>query len=305
MLSNLAWPSRELWRSLLFNVFWLALHVTFADVDKLRPAFEPHGPGFHVSLAGLNVRCTWHSLVSPSSSSTERPQCQYMAFDQYSNGVIWPTEERGTIYSYPASVGGFIGSLYEVMLPDVVPTASHIIPGVPDPGSGTVMYRCRDNSSVDWNVPSKLSLYGADSRLFGDISIALVADMGVLLSEDTIKSLNNAFTNRTYGPMAMVVHVGDISYADDRFTAHNWRVWNNFLDLLQPMASSVLYMTAPGNHEAQFNFTAYHNWFRMPYQDAKSTSPDYYSFDYLGVHFSMISTEVKLFPRLWTARLAT
>ena len=50
-------------------------------------------------------------------------------------------------------------------------------------------------------------------------------------------------------------------------------------------------MLCPGNHESQFNFAGYLNWYTMPSTQSGSTSPFWFSFDYLGIHFLSFSTE--------------
>jgi phosphodiesterase/alkaline phosphatase D-like protein len=46
------------------------------------------------------------------------------------------------------------------------------------------------------------------------------------------------------GRVDLVLHIGDISYATG-FLAE----WDQFLDIITPIASKVPYMTAIGNHE--------------------------------------------------------
>lgn len=46
------------------------------------------------------------------------------------------------------------------------------------------------------------------------------------------------------GGIDFVFHIGDISYATGFLVE-----WENFLDIIQPVASQVSYMTAVGNHE--------------------------------------------------------
>ena len=49
----------------------------------------------------------------------------------------------------------------------------------------------------------------------------------------------------------MLLHAGDISYADDYsfITHNNSYVWVDYMNSLQSVAGRVPYMTAPGNHE--------------------------------------------------------
>jgi hypothetical protein len=58
------------------------------------------------------------------------------------------------------------------------------------------------------------------------------------------------------GAVDVVIHSGDISYADG-FMPH----WDTFVNKVQPIASKVPYMVTPGNHELWYNFSQYkHRW---------------------------------------------
>ena len=255
----------------------------------------------HVALDGNALRMMWYSdpdelLTEPNSnvdvlltrSTDVLPECEYLC-DRC--GLRLPRLVSGLIYSYSADAGGFHGLLYEVVLPEVVPESRAAVQD--DGRAWRVEYRCRDESSALWSARHSLLVHGSGSLEVSRSAIGLVADMGAAVeSNDTMLSLKTAYSSREFGDLSMLVHGGDISYADDHFRGHNWYIWRKYISKLQPFASEVLYMTGPGNHEAQFNFTAYHNWFHMPYKRSNSTSPDYYSFDYLGVHFAMMSTEM-------------
>lgn len=52
------------------------------------------------------------------------------------------------------------------------------------------------------------------------------------------------------GQYDLVLHVGDLSYADgvpDK--------WDKFMDTIEPVASAVPYMVAVGNHEVGYSST--------------------------------------------------
>eukprot|EP01132_Coremiostelium_polycephalum_P002713 gene2713-3366_t len=93
---------------------------------------------------------------------------------------------------------------------------------------------------------------------------------------------------------SLTIHLGDISYADyDRVEQGNQTVWNDFLHSLQPLTSRMPYMTAPGNHDTFYSFSAYQTTFNMP---SKSSATPWYSYNYNGVHFVSFSTESELTP---------
>lgn len=54
---------------------------------------------------------------------------------------------------------------------------------------------------------------------------------------------------------------------------------------IQPIAGEIPYMTIPGNHESNTNFTHYKTLFKTPGSEL------YYSFDYGHAHFVMMDSE--------------
>ncbi|KAI9116718.1 hypothetical protein K1719_012376 [Acacia pycnantha] len=95
-----------------------------------------------------------------------------------------------------------------------------------------------------------------------------------------------------------VFHIGDISYATG-FLAE----WDFFLNLINPVASRVSYMTAIGNHERDYVDSGsiyitpdsggecgvpYETYFQMP---TSAKDKPWYSIEQGSVHFTVISTE--------------
>lgn len=100
------------------------------------------------------------------------------------------------------------------------------------------------------------------------------------------------------GEVDSVFHIGDLSYATGFLVE-----WDYFLQMINPVASRVPYMTAIGNHERDFPFSGskykkadsggecgvpYEKYFHMPV--AEKDKP-WYSINQGPVHFTVISTE--------------
>jgi len=85
----------------------------------------------------------------------------------------------------------------------------------------------------------------------------------------------------------LIIHQGDIPYA---WSEEKWDQWGK---LIEPIASSLPYMTVPGNHESNYDFTSYRNRFsNMTSMNSRSPQGNiYYSFDYRTVHFIGLSSE--------------
>eukprot|EP00928_Gymnodinium_smaydae_P033077 TRINITY_DN23799_c0_g1_i1.p1 TRINITY_DN23799_c0_g1~~TRINITY_DN23799_c0_g1_i1.p1 ORF type:complete len:487 (-),score=38.24 TRINITY_DN23799_c0_g1_i1:147-1607(-) len=103
----------------------------------------------------------------------------------------------------------------------------------------------------------------------------------------TRRRLENEVLN---GSARFVLHYGDISYAQG-----NDKVWDEFMDSIEPVASKVPWMVSPGNHDIQPPDSGnelgvpYSARFWMPSQC--KGNPYWYSFDHGGVHFISLSTE--------------
>ena len=54
------------------------------------------------------------------------------------------------------------------------------------------------------------------------------------------------FSSNNYKKTQFVLHAGDMSYADCDESR-----WNTWSDIMQPLASSIPYMVAMGNHEIE------------------------------------------------------
>jgi hypothetical protein len=144
-------------------------------------------------------------------------------------------------------------------------------------------------------------------------SIFLVyGDLGVWYSDATMAYINKEINT---GEIDLIVHSGDISYADDAFLHEGCRLkscyestWDNYMNIVEEWASKVPYMTAPGNHEADChdttcftnpikrdklsNYTAYNTRFRMPSKECGSNALNmHYSFNYKNIHFIAIDSE--------------
>jgi len=76
---------------------------------------------------------------------------------------------------------------------------------------------------------------------------------------------------------------GDLSYANG--LQYIWDQWGN---MIQPLASHVPFMMAPGNHELFSLFIAYNYRFTMPQNGYDNL---YYSFNYRGIHVLILNSE--------------
>lgn len=124
---------------------------------------------------------------------------------------------------------------------------------------------------------------------------AVIADMAYdVNSDETVADLISLVEG---GLIDVVIHSGDISYADG-YMPH----FDDFINKIQPIASRVPYMVAPGNHEFGYNFTAYKKRFFMPGQIDSGGSGDgmYYAWEYGKIHFTAMNSESPIDTPMFT-----
>lgn len=146
-------------------------------------------------------------------------------------------------------------------------------------------------------------------------------DSSSVASEGVTSSWSATFTRKSIEDLKdrnvldMVIHAGDIGYADDsflhdplHFTYEN--IYNGYMNWFQNVTSIMPYMVAPGNHESEChspacvlhhteygiplsNFTAFNARWHMPSEESggHARSNMWYSFNFGDVHYVSINTE--------------
>ena len=145
-----------------------------------------------------------------------------------------------------------------------------------------------------FNTLPAAEAFEADPTL--SLNFAIVGDMDYAEKSDATVANMESLVDA--GLLDVVVHSGDVSYADG-FMPH----WDVFMNKVQPVASRVPYMVTPGNHEIWYNFSAYKHRFLMPSVGPNfvpgwtSGSGDnmYYEWGVGGlVHFNALDSETSL-----------
>lgn len=113
-------------------------------------------------------------------------------------------------------------------------------------------------------------------------SVALYGDFGF----SNHQSLQRLSIDKEKNMYDAILHVGDLAYDMD---SDNGYVGDKFMNMIQPLAAELPYMTCPGNHENAYNFTHYKARFNMP-TDMNGDNM-FYSFNMGPVHFISLSTE--------------
>jgi len=151
---------------------------------------------------------------------------------------------------------------------------------------GANMYYYRVGSHADGWSPV-FSFKSAPSP-GAPVSFGAVGDVGTDSdSNNTITGLLTLLSN--YG-IDMVVHDGDLSYAND-FTPGG-PVWDSYGAMLQPLLASIPYSPSVGNHEKADSFVAFSLRYNLPLLEQNSGGGNYYwSINYGNVHVILLSSE--------------
>jgi hypothetical protein len=140
--------------------------------------------------------------------------------------------------------GGWVGEIHAALITDLAPNT-------------TYYYRVGDETggiSDVFQFTTLPTVVGTKSR---PLRVAALADTGYgPNSDETIAVLTALAAN---GSIDFVIHYGDIGYADG--DEQHWDDWGR---KIAPITSRVPYMTAPGNHEFWWNFSAYKHRNLMP-----------------------------------------
>jgi Calcineurin-like phosphoesterase len=102
------------------------------------------------------------------------------------------------------------------------------------------------------------------------VRLALIGDWGasheaVTTMKGMLWAATTTVTTSRQPPLSAIIVAGDISYANA-----NLPVWEDFLNRMEPLFSTIPLLVTPGNHEIECNrddfqvFQAYEHYFRVP-----------------------------------------
>lgn len=196
---------------------------------------------------------------------------------------------------------------------------------------GTKVFKVK-TAPESLNTSFGVSIFGDMGWLGSKERPALFHLPGMVYNWSAVPTHERLNTLINEGHIDLTIIAGDIGYADDAFSQHPFtfdyeRIYNGYMDWMQIISSQTPFMTVPGNHESEChslmcflyretykplsNFTAYNSRFYMPSKESRGVLSMWYSFNYGGIHFTMINTETD-FPgaaektrgdsgRLWPA----
>jgi len=87
--------------------------------------------------------------------------------------------------------------------------------------------------------------------------------------------------------------MGDMAY---NLSTSDGQDGNDFLKMIEPIATQFAYMTVPGNHEGYENFTQYKNRLNMPSNGANNGTSYFYSLNIGRAHIIMYNSNAYFLP---------
>ena len=209
----------------------------------------------HLALTGRagEMVATWVTLNATAAS---------VARWGPAGGGAFPSSAVGSARTYRN--GGWVGIIHEATLTGLAAGARFD-------------YEVGDGAGA-WSATRSFATLPADvGSAARPLRVAQIGDMAYDVNSDNTVARIAALVEA--GQVDMVLHIGDISYADGE-----QRHWDMFMRKIEPIASAVPYMVCRGNHELWWNFTAITARFSMPH-------PLYYSLDVGPLHVVMFNTE--------------
>ena len=228
----------------------------------------------------------------PADGAPEQVHLSLAGEDRSLMGVTWVTLNKNeTVVQYGLSAdaldmtstgnlntytqAGWLGTIHRAIMTDLKPATKYF-------------YRVGSPAANSW---SEVFPFRTFDPAQAQQTFAVIADMGYgEASDDTIRRLADMVDA---GTLDVVVHSGDISYADG-FETH----WDVFFNKVQSIAARVPYMTTAGNHEFWYNFAAYKARFFMPsvggLQGQGSGDNMWYSWTYGQTRFAAMNSETAL-----------
>lgn len=145
--------------------------------------------------------------------------------------------------------------------------------------------------------------------LGANVSLAIFGDLGTTNVEGTLKSMHDDLRSNL---VSMLIHVGDISYADHADppgpNPEYEPITDEFFRLIEPVARRAPYLVTPGNHdvtchikgdegclEYHKNFTVFNTRWRMPSRQSNGVENLWYSFDYGNGTLDMVDIHLPLY----------
>lgn len=141
-------------------------------------------------------------------------------------------------------------------------------------------------SFLGWSAVYKFNGRTHGPNDFQPTNLIIVADWGG--GAQAVYTKNLMLREVKFEMVDAILHAGDIAYELGDLDGMVGDAWFN---MIQPIAARVPYMTLPGNHETERNYSQYINKYKMPKTEGNGNSGLFYSFNLGWAHYVMFNTE--------------
>ncbi|KAK2079134.1 hypothetical protein QBZ16_002825 [Prototheca wickerhamii] len=253
----------------------------------------PHGHPGQVSLMYYGPSEVRNYSVSKSLSDLAPPQSVASVAQIGTESGVYSknvTGDKSTtynqIYDYPDSFQYRSPRIHSVIFTELEPNT-------------TYFYRVRGGNNVTWSPEYNFTTLPTGEAVF-PLRVGLIGDGGQTYNSSA------TYEHLLADNPQVILHVGDLSYADDYLTngtvwppVYNGTTthpaatfqprWDSWQQLVQPLLSKIPFVPTAGNHEIepQVNgqeFVSYSNRFPTPFNKSGSHSQLWYSLDVGPVH---------------------
>ncbi len=210
------------------------------------------------------VRLSWtddpRTTVTVTWQTDDPATKSYVSYRQARQSRAQRVEGTSVTYQYGT------GTIRHAQLTGLKPSATYAYQVIGNEREGGTSETRVFRTAPDRDTPFTFTAYG---------------DQGV--SEDSKLMVQRVVSENA----AFHLHLGDLSYAN---TADRGKVWDDWLEIITPLASRVAYMPSLGNHENEKLTTASPNTERVGYvaylaRFALPKPETRYTFDYAGARF--------------------
>lgn len=230
----------------------------------------------------------WQRLAYAADVPVQHLHATWGADAARSATVSWTTPEPVTqpfvsiggrrVYAETAQYAGYPGYLHHATLTDLDPSTSYTY------GAGHA------DAVVLGDVPLRTGPSGREAftfTAFGDQGVD-VSDAVPPVSQPPNQASANTALAASFDPAFHLI-VGDLAYANG-----DQAIWDQWFDMVSPMARSKPWMPCIGNHEAEgdawgeWGYDAYRSRFLLPPNGSARFAQCFYAFRYGSVQFVSI-----------------
>jgi len=161
----------------------------------------------------------------------------YVLYGRQSNNLDYIVHGSSSIYNFTYNLNNYQSNfIHHVYINNLQPDTSYF-------------YKCGTQNQHP-KIFNTLPNVGVNKI----ITFGIIGDLGQ--TQYSLSTINNILDAVNNNKINMILHAGDLSYADC-----NQTLWDTYGNLIEPLAGTTPWMVGAGNHEIEFNGTDYTSLF--------------------------------------------